>query len=128
MALGQKIRYFINSVKNLIKWFPIIWNDRDWDSVYIEEMLLFKLNNMYKRFSNPNATYVDWNSKHAKPALKALKLSVQILERRRDNYYTDYWWNRGQEDKDLMISSQLEQRDWKLFCKLMEKYSDYWWD
>ena len=128
MALGQKIRYFKNSIKNLIKWFPIIWNDRDWDSVYIEEMLLFKLNNMYKRFSNPDATYVDWNSKYAKPALKALKICVIILERRQDNYYTDYWWNRGQEDRDLMISSQLEQRDWKLFCRLMEKYSDYWWD
>ena len=128
MALGQKIRYFINSVKNLIKWFPIIWNDRDWDSVYIEEMLLFKLNNMYKRFSNPNATYVDWNSKHAKPALKVLKLSIQILERRQNNYYTDYWWSRDQTHEDLILSSQLEQRDWKLFCRLMEKYFDYWWD
>ena len=83
---------------------------------------------MHKRFSNPDTTHVDWNSKHAKPAFKALKLSIQILERRRDNYYTDYWWNRGQEDKDLMISSQLEQRDWKLFCRLMEKYLEYWWD
>jgi hypothetical protein len=128
MALGQKIRYFKNSIKNLIKWFPIIWNDRDWDSAYIEEMLLFKLNNMYKRFSDPNATYVDWDSKHAKPALKALKLCIQILERRQDNYYTNYWWSRGQEDKDLMISSQLEQRDWKLFCLMMEKYFGYWWD
>ena len=124
----QKIRYFINSIKNLIKWFPIIWRDRDWDYAYIEDILLFKLNNMHKRFSNPDTTHVDWNSKHAKPAFKALKLSIQILERRRDNYYTDYWWNRGQEDKDLMISSQLEQRDWKLFCRLMEKYLEYWWD
>jgi hypothetical protein len=128
MALGQNIRYFINSIKNLIKWFPIIWRDRDWDSTYIEEMLLFKLNNMYKRFSDPNATYVDWDSKYAKPVLKALKLCIQILERRKNNYYTDYWWSRGQQDKDLMISSQLEQRDWKLFCRLMEKYSGYWWD
>ena len=101
MALGQKIKYFKNSIKNLIKWFPIIWQDRDWDHGYVEDMLLFKLNNMYKRFSDPNATYVDWNSKHAKPALKALKICIQILERRKNNYYTDYWWNRGQEDKDI---------------------------
>lgn len=128
MALGQKIRYFKNSIKNLIKWFPIIWQDRDWDHGYVEDILLFKLNNMYKRFSDPDATYVNWESKHAKPALKALKLCVQILERRRDNYYTEYWWSRGQTTEGLKISAQLEVRDWRLFCKLMEKYFGYWWD
>ena len=126
--IGYRFKYAYNSTKNLIKWFPIIWNDRDWDSVYIEEMLLFKLNNMYKRFSDPNATYVDWDTEHAKPALKALNICVKILERRRDNYYTDYWWSRDQTHEDLILSSQLEQRDWKLFCRLMEKYFDYWWD
>ena len=128
MALGQKIRYFKNSIKNLIKWFPIIWNDMDCDCSYVEDILLFKLNNMYKRFSDPDATCVNWEIEHTKSALKALKLCIQILERRRDNYYTDYWWNRGKEDKDLKISDQLEQRDWKLFCLLMEKYFAYWWD
>jgi len=126
--IGYRFKYVYNSIKNLIKWFPIIWNDRDWDHAYVEDILLFKLNNMYKRFSDLNATYVNWEAEHAKPALKALNICVQILERRRDNYYTDYWWSRGQEGKDLMLSNQLEQRDWKLFCRLMEKYFDYWWD
>lgn len=128
MELPQKVRYFINGVKNVIRWFPIIWQDRDWDHGYVEDMLLFKLNNMYKRFSDPDATCVNWEAEHAKPALKALKLCVQILERRRDNYYTEYWWNRGQTTEDLKISTQLEVRDWRLFCKLMEKYFGYWWD
>lgn len=118
----------IKQIKNLIRWFPIIWEDRDWDHGYVEEMLLFKLNNMYKRFSDPDTTYVDWGTKYAKPALKALKLCVQILERRRDNYYTEYWWNRGQTIEDLKTSAQLEKRDWRLFCMMMEKYFNYWWD
>ena len=126
--IGYRFKYAYNSTKNLIKWFPIIWNDRDWDHAYVEDILLFKLNNMYKRFSDPNATYVNWEAEHAKPALKALKLCVQILERRRDNYYTDYWWDRGQTNEDLIISYQLEKRDWRLFCLMMEKYFDYWWD
>jgi hypothetical protein len=128
MALGQQIRYFINSIKNLIKWFPIIWRDRDWDSVYIEEMLLFKLNNMYKRFSYPNSIYSNCESEHAKNALKALKLCIQILERRRKDWYTDYWYNRGQKNSDLYWSDQLEQRDWRIFCRLLNQYFPYWWD
>lgn len=37
------VRDFLTGVRNLIKWFPIIWNDRDWDKHYIMEVLLFKL-------------------------------------------------------------------------------------
>jgi hypothetical protein len=126
--IGYRFKYVYNSIKNLIRWFPIIWKDRDWDHAYVEDILLFKLNNMYKRFSDPNATYVNWETEHAKPALKALNICVKILERRRDNYYTDYWWDRGQTNEDLIISYQLEKRDWRLFCLMMEKYFNYWWD
>jgi hypothetical protein len=34
---------FINGIKNLIKWFPIIWRDRDWDPQYIYTILQHKL-------------------------------------------------------------------------------------
>jgi len=30
-------------VKNLIKWFSVVWKDRDWDHTYIYEILRFKL-------------------------------------------------------------------------------------
>ena len=126
--LNTNIYYIYRSIKNLIKWFSVIWNDRDWDHAYIEDMLLFKLNNMYKRFSNPDTTYVNWESYYASKALKALKLCIQILERRKNNYYTEYWWSRGQTHEDLLLSSQLEERDWRLFCRMMEKYFNYWWD
>lgn len=126
--LNTNIYYIYRSIKNLIKWFSVIWNDRDWDHGYIEDMLLFKLNNMYKRFSDPDATYVNWESYYTSKALKALKLCIQILERRKNNYYTEYWWSRGQTHEDLLLSSQLEERDWRLFCRMMEKYFNYWWD
>lgn len=34
---------FINGIKNLIDWFPIIWKDRHWDDSYIFEVLKHKL-------------------------------------------------------------------------------------
>lgn len=37
------IRNFIIGLKNLIKWLPIIWKDRDWDKHFIMEILIFKL-------------------------------------------------------------------------------------
>ena len=35
-------------IKNLVRWFPIIWRDRDWDDHYIFEVLKFKLKNQSK--------------------------------------------------------------------------------
>jgi len=34
---------FTNGVKNLWKWFPVIWEDRDWDQYFIYEILIHKL-------------------------------------------------------------------------------------
>jgi hypothetical protein len=40
--------FFLNigrSIRNLWRWFPIIWKDRDWDSNFIFDILKFKLKN-----------------------------------------------------------------------------------
>ncbi len=36
-------KHFITGVKNLWKWFPTIWKDRDWDDYYIWILLEKKL-------------------------------------------------------------------------------------
>jgi hypothetical protein len=45
----RKIKAFryqtTEGIRNLIKWFPIVWKDRDFDSSYIMEILLFKMKN-----------------------------------------------------------------------------------
>lgn len=45
-------RYIHNNIqagiKNLIKWFPVIWKDRDWDHTYIWYVLKFKLEQQAK--------------------------------------------------------------------------------
>lgn len=35
-------------VRNLIKWVPIIWKDRDWDDAFFFDILKFKISNMAK--------------------------------------------------------------------------------
>ena len=38
-------RDIAKGIKNLWKWFPVIWKDRDWDNYFIFEALKFKLKN-----------------------------------------------------------------------------------
>ena len=54
--LKNDVRYyhkdFARGVKNLIRWFPVIWKDRDWDDHYIWEIwkkkLSFQAEHIYK--------------------------------------------------------------------------------
>ena len=41
-------RQIKQGIKNLFCWFPIIWNDRNWDHYYFFKILHFKLSNMEK--------------------------------------------------------------------------------
>jgi len=47
-----EVKYYPSRIKdgvsNLIKWFPIIWRDRDYDSHYLLEIMKFKINQMSK--------------------------------------------------------------------------------
>lgn len=51
-SLYCNVRY---GVRNLIKWSPIIWRDRDWDSGFLMLMLEYKLSNMsalHRKYGN----------------------------------------------------------------------------
>jgi len=120
----------IRGIKNLIKWFPIIWKDRDWDQAYIEYMLQFKLEQMYKRFKDPYRTDVDWDYPSSKKSLKALKICITILERRRAEFYISLWDSNKEEltDELMYLIDNVERRDWKILHSLIHQYMEGWWD
>ena len=42
-SLIKEIRYFICRVKRLLKFFPVIWDDVDWDYSGVYDLMLIKL-------------------------------------------------------------------------------------
>ncbi len=38
-----RIREFFTSIKNIVRWIPTIWKDRDWDDFYITKLLQKKI-------------------------------------------------------------------------------------
>ena len=122
------INRFIQGIKNLIYWFPIIWKDRDYDHAFIEYMLEHKYKAMYKRFSDPNATYVNWETIQDAKALKALKICLIILERRQEEFYIMRLYDKYFDNNIIRDVASIEDRDWRLLNRLTEKYMLYWWD
>ena len=89
--LHWRIRNFLTSCHNLIKWFPIIWNDRDWDDAFILKILQKKIEFQRKELVNAN--------RHTRIELdnRDMTLALNLLERVKEEYYNlecmDYWDN-----------------------------------
>ena len=101
-------RSFIDGIKNLWKWFPVIWKDRNWDGNFIYEVIRFKLNNQ--------AEYIGGKNRHtsAKRDAELMKLTSRLIERCQNEYYdseymdyhdSNYIWI---ETKDYPGSKELD--------------------
>ena len=76
-----KVKQFFRRIYNLIRWFPIIWKDQDWDYFYIFEILKFKLKNQAK--------YIGGKDRHtrAKRDAELMMLCVRLIDKVQDEYY-----------------------------------------
>ncbi len=80
--LKDKYHNTIRGIKNLIKWFPVIWNDNDWDSHLIYQLLIFKSNDLKK-----GITHYD-NTTSTSKMVKELTLFNKLCTLVSDEYYT----------------------------------------
>ena len=72
---------FIKGVKNLIRWFPVIWKDRDWDYRYIWDLNIQKLKFQSKYIGNND------NHTRAKRDAQIMMTCVRLMEKIKDNDY-----------------------------------------
>lgn len=110
--IGWKLRSIYRSIRNLIRWLPIIWKDRDWDSHYIYEILKVKLQNQAK--------YIGNQDRHtgSKRDAQIMITCARLIEKVQDEYYhmehTEYtndvyhFVPRG-EDNYEMVSANVSQ-------------------
>ena len=68
-------RDFIRSIKNIIKWMPLIIKDADWDHRYIIEVLKFKIKN--------TADYIEKNQRHLdwKRDVKYMRIACNLIDK-----------------------------------------------
>lgn len=113
--------------KNLIRWFPVIWNDRDWDHVYLYEILQFKLKGMEK-------LHRKWgHAVNSKRTANEIKLCILLLDRLiKDKYLNNVLKpheKKWGDDNDLFFNNKtswtkLEEQELKERRRLY-KHSDY---
>jgi hypothetical protein len=78
---GWRIRDFFRSIKSLIYWFPVIWQDRHWDDSFIFKVLKHKLIAQSK--------YIGARDIHigAKRDAQIMMTCVRLIDKVKDEWY-----------------------------------------
>ncbi len=76
-------------ISNLVKWVPIIWGDRVFDSMFLFTILYYKLSDL-KFFLKSNNTVSEGTALYAKEINVALKLLNRIIK---DEWYDNVTYN-----------------------------------
>jgi hypothetical protein len=114
-----KIKQFFKRVRNLYRWFPIIWKDQDWDDYYIFEILKFKLKNQSEYISHHNR-YVN-----AKRDAEIMMLCVRLIEKIQDEFYKTEYFNY-QDSEFKFINSESYPGKYEMEIEeISEHYDDY---
>jgi hypothetical protein len=99
-------------ISNLVKWFPVIWKDRQWDHFFILQMMKFKLELMSKFFKTKA-----WSTR-AEDDAKNMDQCIHLLDRiLKDDYKGSY------EHQDYLL-----KQDLALLFEIMRKHVRCWWD
>lgn len=125
-------------ILNIIRFFPIVWQDRNWDQYFFWKLLEFKFNSMYEYFQKDTIIKIEDESPYL--ALKRLAEIAKDLSEDNWDHYDDlifsceYYTQELTEERKRIISSQQEKAEqyyssmMQEFSDLLTKYSRYWWD
>jgi len=134
-------------IQNLIKYFKIIWNDRNWDHTFFLEIMRFKLNLISKEFSKVKH-YEGWEED-----VVNMKFALEILDRliaedyecpEQKEYYDEVlknmnlteMSNRTTEERKINLEnlkkwaeySEIEkQNDYLDLFNILKEHLDKWW-
>jgi len=112
-------REFIQGVKNLWKWFPTIWNDRDWDHDFIYNMLAKKLE-FQAKYIGDRGFYTE-----ADHDAKRMRLVVKLIKLQQESFYTmEYMDYQVIENFFVPVDDKPEYLEWKQDA-VSETFVDY---
>ena len=94
---------FARGVKNLWRWFPTIWKDRDWDDSYIFEIIRVKLEHQ--------ANYIGGRGIHvsANRDAEKMRLVAKLIQLQKDDFYSMEYMDYHNTEYDFVPTDETEK-------------------
>lgn len=113
-----RFKSFYISIKNVIRWMPVIWKDRDWDDSFIFTILKTKL-----KFQ---AEYIGKRDFHtrAKRDSEIMNLCVRLIDKVKEEYYSIEYYDYHKTEYNF-IDSDVPNCKEMVFNEISENFDDY---
>lgn len=124
-------------IKNIFKYLPIIWNDRDWDYEYCVKLLRFKLKNMSKYLKEEDILFevdricgeIDTTVEHIDNWLNAYDIyendNQELLKQLRDEHDPCEYDKLNREYYTKCY--EFEEEQWSKIWSSINKKMQGWW-
>ena len=110
-------------IKNLWKWFPIIWKDRDWDYYYIYQVLKFKLEKQAKHLGEKN-----WHESSKRDA-EVMMTCVRLINKlQNEEYYEPYYDSEPMNNKMMYECQAQHNKARRLLFHILNERIEAFWD
>jgi hypothetical protein len=110
-------------VYNVFRWIPVIWFDRDWDWVYLADIMEYKLNRMGKTVQDGCHLYRDRDARRIRMA--ALLLTRLSADDYGENASKAFKYGTRPWAREI---NAVQKQDQEMLGKLIGKYFTHWWD
>ena len=110
---------FARGVKNLWRWFPTIWKDRDWDDSYIFEIIRVKLEHQAK-FIGGRGIHVSANRDAEK-----MRLVAKLIQLQKDDFYSMEYMDYHNTKYDFVPTDETKKWFRMEDTLISENFDDY---
>lgn len=155
LRILRRLEYgLLDRLHNLWRWFPIIWNDQDWDFHFTFEILKFKLTNVANRLeSNNRYEGVERDVERIRLCIKLIDLvqtdhyqmqayefstdsnieayldshkstTIKVLTNKKHRVYP----NDNRNAVAMNVGIYKHQQAKKILFSILERYIEYWWE
>lgn len=110
-------------IKNLVKWFNVVWNDRNWDHTYLLVLIKFKLESMAS-YHESRKFYVGWEN-NVKWMRTASRLISNLLDLKYTNEVLDHFeieWIESKFDEESGLYEYESRTIWETYIDYLNKY------
>jgi hypothetical protein len=117
--LHWRIRYFLIGIKNIFRWIPTLYQDRDWDSWHIYTILQKKIEYQRQEIINANRhTEIDRDNRD-------MTIALNLLERVKEEYYGMEDFNYSETEFDFIpVEDNPNLKEMKMTV-LSENYDEF---
>jgi len=110
---------FYRGLKNLWRWFPTIWKDRDWDDSFIFEIIKVKLEHQAKSIGDRD------RHTRAKRDSDRMRLVAKLIKLQQDDFYHMEYMDYHDAKYDFVPTDETEQWYTMEDTLISERFDEY---